>query len=41
MQELMLEHYWMAGIMLVMALFGIAAIAGYYYAQRQDVEPDD
>lgn len=41
MQEMMIEHYWMAGVMVVMAMFGGAAIVGYLYDQRRNKDVRD
>lgn len=40
MQTLTLVHYWMLGVMLVMAIFGGVAIYGYYYRLKQDQQSD-
>ncbi len=36
MQEMTLAHYWMAGVMAVMGIYGGFAVIGYYHSLRRD-----
>ena len=36
MQEMTLAHYWMGGVMVVMAIFGGLSVFGYDHRLKQD-----
>lgn len=36
MQEMTLVHYWMAGVMLVMAIFAGFSLIGYHYSLKRE-----
>ena len=38
MQEMTLAHYWMAGVMVVMGIYGGFAVYGYYYSLRRGAQ---
>jgi hypothetical protein len=36
MQAAQVTHFWMAGVMVIMAVFGVIAVVGYLRQSRRD-----